>query len=141
MKKLLFIFCVLLGFTANTQIVRHEATKDSIVWKRKMSTLPKLYFYQHVDTTKNSYTFYFKNYNYQYITDVQYISLGDLKTTKEFFMILQEVANGAEKITITLSGKTWTASKSMGSIFVFSSNSSFLINKSEIETIIDILNK
>lgn len=141
MKKIVFLICVLTSFIANTQIVRHETSKDSIVWKRKTSTLPKLYFFQNVDTAQNRYTFYFKNYNYQYITDVQYISLGDLKTTKEFFVILQEVISKEEKVTITLDGKTWSINKSMGSVYVMSNNSSFLINKNEIENIIEILNK
>jgi hypothetical protein len=83
---------------------------------------------------------YFQNSKYTQIRDIQYITLGDLATTKEFFNLLLKVVDGTEeKITIELDKATWIISKSMGSISIWSSYKSFYLSKKNVETILELL--
>lgn len=139
MKKVIFTLGIALAsYKAGAQIVVKETMKDSVVWYNKLVGVPKLVcFYS---TEETSYTLYFQNAKYTQIRDIQYLSIGDLATTKEFFGILLKVADGTdEKVTIELDKATWIISKSMGNVSVWSSYESFYLSKKNIETIIGLL--
>ena len=137
MKKLFLTLGLGLSLSAYSQIVVKETSKDSVVWHNKLSGLPKLVcFYT---SERSDYTFYFQNAKYTTITDIKYLSLGDIETAKEFFNLLLGIANGGEKLTIELDEETWIISKSMGVVSVWSSYKSFYLTKKNIETIIESL--
>jgi hypothetical protein len=141
MKQLILTLgIVLTTCSLRAQIVVKESIKDSVVWQNKLMGVPKLLcFYSSEDT---SYTMYFQNAKYTQIRDIQYVSIGDLATTKEFFGILLKVADGTEeKVTIEMDKSTWLISKSMGSVMIWSSYESFYLSKKNIETILELLNQ
>jgi len=139
MKKLVLTLGVALAsYTSGAQIVVKETAKDSVVWYYKLVGLPKLLcFYSSENTI---YTIYFQNSKYTQIRDIQYLTIGDLATTKEFFNILLKVADGSEDVTIELDNATWIISKSMGNISIWSRYESFYLSKKNVETILSLLN-
>ena len=136
MKKL-FLLLVLSVSTAHSQIVVKEATKDSTVWYSKLTGLPKLtHFYS---PEKSWYTFYYKNLEYQYITDVDYISLGSKETTVEFFNILKKAFEDKKELTLELDGKTWFLKISSNMAIMTSSGTSFYLTNKHIDKILEAL--
>jgi hypothetical protein len=141
MKQLILTLgIVLTTCSLRAQIVVKESIKDSVVWQNKLMGVPKLLCFYSSEGT--SYTMYFQNAKYTQIRDIQYVSIGDLATTKEFFGILLKVADGTEeKVTIEMDKSTWLISKSMGSVMIWSSYESFYLSKKNIETILELLNQ
>ena len=139
MKKVILTLGIVFAcYQAESQIVIKESINDSIVWHSKMLGIPKLVHFYATDLSE--YVLYYQNANYTHIKDIQYITIGDIETTREFFNILLNVANGTtEDITIGLDGKTWIISKSMGSIMIWSSDSSFYLMRNNVESILKLL--
>jgi hypothetical protein len=139
MKKSVFKIVLLLGIilcsnTSYSQLIVNKVAKDSIVWqvKGKYSTLPKLvHFFEESD----SYVLYYKNAKYQTISDVDYLSIGDLTTTQQFFDLLKDVLENQQEYDIELDGKLWLLKKSGNSVMVFSSYSYFYLNTKQVEQI------
>jgi hypothetical protein len=138
MKKIGLILSLMFMSTLCVgQIVVRESVKDSVVWDNKLTGLPKLINYY--TSEYNSYSLHYKNAKYTTITDIDHISLGDKKTTIQFFEILKDVIDSEEKVTIELDGKIWIISKSMGSVYVWSEFSSFFISKKNLESVLILL--
>ena len=136
MKKL-FLLLVLSASTAYSQIVVKETTKDSIVWYSKLTGLPRLnHFY---DAEKNWYTLYYKNLEYQYITDVDYISLGSKESTIEFFNILKQALVDKKEINFDLDGKTWFLKTGYNMTIMSSSGTSFFLTNKNLDKILEAL--
>lgn len=136
MKKL-FLLLLLSAGTAHSQIVVKESVKDSVVWYWKLTGLPRLnHFY---DAERNWYTLYYKNLEYQYITDVDYISLGSKETTVEFFNILKKAFEDKKELTLELDGKTWFLKISSNMAVMTSSGTSFYLTNKHIDKILEAL--
>jgi hypothetical protein len=136
MKKL-FLFLVLSASTAYSQIVVKETTKDSIVWYSKLTGLPRLnHFY---DAEKNWYTLYYKNLDYQYITDIDYIHLGSKESTLEFFNILKQALVDKKELTLELDGKTWFLKTGSNMAIMSSSGTSFYLTNKNLDKILEAL--
>jgi hypothetical protein len=138
MKKLFLLF-VLAASTAHSQIVVKETAKDSIVWYSKLTGLPRLnHFY---DAEKNWYTLYYKNLEYQYITDVDYISLGSKETTIEFFTILKNALDEKKELNFELDGKLWFLKTGSNMAIMSSSGTSFYLTNKNLDKILEALSK
>jgi hypothetical protein len=136
MKKL-FLLLVLSASTAHSQIVVKEATKDSTVWYSKLTGLPKLiHFY---GTDANRYTLFYKNLEYQYITDVDYISLGSKESTIEFFTILKTTLEEKKEVNFDLDGKTWFLKTGSKMAIMSSSGTSFYLTEKNLTNILEVL--
>jgi hypothetical protein len=136
MKKL-FLLLVLSASTAYSQIVVKETTKDSIVWYSKLTGLPRLnHFY---DAEKNWYTLYYKNLDYQYITDIDYIHLGSKESTLEFFNILKQALVDKKELTLELDGKTWFLKTGSNMAIMSSSGTSFYLTNKNLDKILEAL--
>ncbi len=136
MKKLLLLL-LLSASAAHSQIVVKETTKDSTVWYNKLTVLPKLtHFY---DSESNWYTLYYKNLEYQYITDVDYISLGSKENTIEFFNILKQALVDKKELTLELDGKTWFLKVGSSMAFMSSSGTSFYLTNKNLDKILEAL--
>jgi len=138
MKKLFLLF-VLAASTAHSQIVVKETAKDSTVWYSKLTGLPKLtHFYS---TENNWYTLYYKNLEYQYITDVDYISLGSKETTIEFFTILKNALDEKKELNFELDGKLWFLKTGSNMAIMSSSGTSFYLTNKNLDKILEALSK
>jgi len=136
-KVILSVASFMVLSTSYSQIVVKETTKDSTVWYWKLTGLPKLtHFY---DVEKNWYTLYYKNLEYQYITDVDYISLGSKETTVEFFNILKKAFEDKKELTLELDGKTWFLKISSNMAIMTSSGTSFYLTNKHIDKILEAL--
>jgi hypothetical protein len=136
MKKL-FLLLVLSVSTAHSQIVVKEATKDSTVWYSKLTGLPKLtHFY---DAESNWYTLYYKNLDYQYITDIDYIHLDSKENTIEFFNILKQALVDKKELTLELDGKTWFLKTGSNMAIMSSSGTSFYLTNKNLDKILEAL--
>jgi hypothetical protein len=136
MKKL-FLLLVLSASTAHSQIVVKESTKDSTVWYSKLTGLPKLtHFY---DAEKNWYTLYYKNLDYQYITDIDYIHLDSKENTIEFFNILKQALVDKKELTFELDGKTWFLKTGSNMAIMSSSGTSFYLTNKNLDKILEAL--
>lgn len=136
MKKL-FLLLVLSAGTAHSQIVVKESTKDSTVWYWKLTGLPKLTHFYNAET--NWYTLYYKNLEYQYITDVDYISLNSKENTVEFFNILKKAFEDKKELTFELDGKTWFLKISSNMAIMTSSGTSFYLTDKHVNKILEAL--
>jgi hypothetical protein len=136
MKKL-FLLLLLSAGTAHSQIVVKEATKDSTVWYWKLTGLPKLTHFYNAET--NWYTLYYKNLEYQYITDVDYISLNSKENTVEFFNILKKAFEDKKELTFELDGKTWFLKISSNMAIMTSSGTSFYLTDKHVNKILEAL--
>jgi hypothetical protein len=136
MKKL-FLLLVLSASTAHSQIVVKETTKDSTVWYSKLTGLPKLtHFY---DAEKNWYTLYYKNLEYQYITDIHYIHLGSKESTVEFFNILKQAIVDKKELNFELDGKTWFLKTGSNMAYMSSSGTTFFLTNKNLDKILEAL--
>ena len=136
MKKL-FLLLLLSAGTAHSQIVVKESTKDSTVWYWKLTGLPKLTHFYNAET--NWYTLYYKNLEYQYITDVDYISLNSKENTVEFFNILKKAFEDKKELTFELDGKTWFLKISSNMAIMTSSGTSFYLTDKHVNKILEAL--
>lgn len=138
MKKLILtIASIMMLSISYSQIVVKESIKDSVVWYWKLTGLPKLtHFYS---PEKSWYTLYYKNLEYQYITDVDYISLGSKETTVEFFNILKKAFEDKKELTLELDGKTWFLKISSNMAIITSSGTSFYLTNKHIDKILEAL--
>lgn len=140
MKKLILsVASFMVLSTSYSQITVKESIKDSVVWYNKLTALPRLnHFY---DAERNWYTLYYKNLDYQYITDVDYISLGSKESTIEFFNILKKSFEDKKELTIELDGKTWFLKTGSNMAFMSSSGTSFYLTNKNLDKILEALNK
>ena len=136
MKKL-FLLLVLSAGTAHSQIVVKEATKDSTVWYSKLTGLPKLIHFYGIDSDR--YTLFYKNLEYQYITDVDYISLGSKESTIEFFTILKTTLEEKKEVNFDLDGKTWFLKTGSKMAIMSSSGTSFYLTEKNLTNILEAL--
>jgi hypothetical protein len=135
MKKLLIILVLLSAFSVNAQLIVKEAAKDSIVWQTsKLQALPQLMMFK--TEGLNSYTMYYKNAKYTSITDIDYISIGDLETTKQFFGLCKTVVSEDKEFNITLGKESILLKKSMGSVVIWKSSSYFYLTEKQIDSIL-----
>ncbi len=138
MKKLILsVASFMVLSTSYSQIVVKESTKDSTVWYSKLTGLPKLMHFYGTDTDR--YTLFYKNLDYQYIVDVDYISLGSKESTIEFFTILQQILETKKEVNFELDGKLWFLKTGSNMAIMSSSGTSFYLTKKNLENIIEIL--
>lgn len=135
MKKLIFSVSILFATTATAQLKIQQTAKDTVIWQSsKLSSVPKLIRFS-IDST-DSYTLYYQNAKYTAITDIDYVTLGDYATTKQFFELVAEVIEKNTEYTVEIDGKMWLIKKSLGSVAVWSEFTSFYLNQKQIETIL-----
>jgi hypothetical protein len=135
MKKLLIILVLLSAFSVNAQLVVKEAAKDTTIWQpSKLQNLPKLIRFKTDDL--ESYTMYYKNAKYTSITDIDYISIGDLETTKQFFGLCKTVISEGKEFNLTLGKESIMLKKSMGGTMIWKSGSYFYLTDKHIDSIL-----
>jgi len=138
MKKLLFILVLLSAPIVNAQLIVKEAAKDTVIWQAtKLSTVPKLVKF--TLEGEESYSIYYKNAKYTSITDINYITTGDLETTKQFFELCKTVIAEGKEYNIELDGKSLSLTKSIGNVMIWSSTSYFYLSEKNIESILEKL--
>ena len=104
-SQLVLLFGLGLNLSVYSQIVVKEASKDSVVWKSKLTGLPKLVnFYGE----NNSYALYYKNLEYQHITEIDYISFKDKETAIDFFNVLKNTGQEQKEVTFDFNVKNYT---------------------------------
>lgn len=136
MKKL-FLLLVLSASTAHSQIVVKETAKDSVIWYSKLTGLPKLIHFYGTDTDR--YTLFYKNLEYQYITDVDYISLGSKESTIEFFNVLKQTLEEKKEVNFELDGKTWFLKTGSKMAMMSSSGTNFYLTEKNLNNILELL--
>jgi hypothetical protein len=138
MKNLILIVLALITLNANAQLVVKEAAKDTVVWQAsKLTVIPKIMKFT-VDSI-DSYTIYYRNATYTTITDIDYFSTGDLKTTIEFYELCQKVINEDKEYNLELDGKIIIVQKSMGAAFIWMRDSYFYLNSKNLTSILEAL--
>ena len=136
MKSILLIIAVVLGITANAQLVVKEAAKDTVIWQgTKLSAVPKIIKFS-VDSV-DSYTIYYRNAKYTAITDINYLTTGDYATTKQFYELCKQILTDGKEYTVELDNKTISLKKSMGTIMIWMSDSYFYLSEKNIDTILE----
>lgn len=138
MKKLLVILVSLVALNVNAQLVVKEAAKDTVIWQlSKLNTVPKLVKFSSEEA--DSYTIYYRNAQYSTITDIDYITTGNLETTKQFFELCKTVVTTGKEYNLELDGKNISLSKTMGSTMIYMKNSYFYLAEKSITAILEKL--
>lgn len=138
MKKLILSVASFIVLSASySQIVVKETAKDSTVWYSKLTGLPKLTHFYGEDIDR--YTLFYKNLNYQYIVDVNYISLGSKEDALEFFNLLRQTLEEKKEVNFELDGKTWFLKTGSNMAIMSSTGTSFYLTKKNLENIIENL--
>jgi hypothetical protein len=86
-----------------------------------------------------SYVIYYKNAKYPSITDIQYITTGDLETSKQFFELCKTVIVEDKQFSIDLDKKSISLQKSLGAVMVYMSSSYFYLTEKQIDLILEKL--
>lgn len=129
---------IMIGFASNAQLVIQEAAKDTVIWQAsKLTTLPKLVKF--TLEGENSYTIYYRNAKYSSITDVDYISTGDLETTKQFFELCKQVITENKEYNIQLDNKAISLTKTMSTVMIWMSGSYFYLSEKNLVSILEKL--
>ena len=138
MKKLLVILVSVVALNVNAQLVIKEATKDTVIWQAtKLSVVPKIVRFE--TEGEYSYYIYYKNAKYTSITDINYLTTGDLETTKQFFELCKTVIVENKEFSIQLDNKSISLQKSLGSVMIYMSNSYFYLTGKQIDLILEKL--
>jgi hypothetical protein len=138
MKNLILIALTVLSFNGYSQIVVKETPKDTIIWQQsKLINLPKLVRFSF--DNEFSYVIYYKNAKYSSITDINYITTGDLETTKQFFELCKSVIVDDKEFSIDMDKKSISLQKSLGAVMVYMSNSYFYLTEKQIDLILEKL--
>jgi hypothetical protein len=82
---------------------------------------------------------YYKNLEYQYITDVDYIYLGSKESTIEFFNILKQALVDKKEVNFDLDGKTWFLKTGSNMAIMSSSGTSFYLTNKHVDKILEAL--
>lgn len=136
MKKLLFITILLSAFMTNAQIVIKEAPKDTVIWQAtKLSTVPKIVRFE--VEGEYSYTIYYKNAKYTAITDIDYLTTGDLETTKQFYELCKTVLAEDKEYNIEMDNKSILIKKSLGNVMIYTSISHFYLSEKQVTSILE----
>lgn len=138
MKKLLFIAIMLGAFSVNAQIVIKESPKDTVIWQAtKLSTVPKIVRFE--VEGEYSYTMYYKNAKYTAITDIDYLTTGDLETTKQFYDLCYTAITEGKEYNIEMDNKSIVIKKAMGNVMIYTSISHFYLSEKQVTSIIEKL--
>lgn len=138
MKKLLFIAIMLGAFSVNAQLVIKESPKDTVIWQAtKLSSVPKIVRFE--AEGEYSYTIYYKNAKYTAITDINYLTTGDLETTKQFYELCKIVLAEEKEYNIEMDNKSILIKKSLGNVMIWMSSSYFYLSEKNITGIIEKL--
>jgi len=138
MKNLILIALTVLSFNGYSQIVVKETPKDTIIWQQsKILTLPKLMRFSF--DNEFSYVIYYKNAKYPSITDINYITTGDLETSKQFFELCKSVIVEDKQFSIDMDNKSISLQKSLGAVMVYMSSSYFYLTTKQIDSILEKL--
>ena len=138
MKNLILIALTVLSFNGYSQLVVKESPKDTIIWQQsKLISLPKLMRFSF--DNEFSYVIYYKNAKYPSITDIQYITTGDLETSKQFFELCKTVIVEDKQFSIDLDKKSISLQKSLGAVMVYMSSSYFYLTEKQIDLILEKL--
>lgn len=139
MKKLLVILVSLVALNVNAQLVVREAAKDTTVWQAsKFYTVPKIVKF-YTDSIE-SYTIYYKNAKYTQITDIDYITTGDLETTKQFYELCKQVIIDGKEYNLQLNNKSVSLKKgTMSTVMIWSDGSYFYLSDKYLTSILSKL--
>jgi hypothetical protein len=138
MKNLILIALTVLSFNGYSQLVVKESPKDTIIWQQsKLISLPKIMRFSF--DNEFSYVIYYKNAKYPSITDIQYITTGDLETSKQFFELCKTVIVEDKQFSIDLDKKSISLQKSLGAVMVYMSSSYFYLTEKQIDLILEKL--
>lgn len=139
MKKLLVILVSMMALNVNAQLVVKETPKDTVIWQEsKLAILPKIIRFSTEEV--HSYIIYYKNAKYTSITDVNYLTIGDLETTKQFFQLCKSVLTEDKEYSITLGKKDISLKKSsLNSVWVWTDGSYFYLSGKQLDSILEKL--
>ena len=138
MKKLIFILFAIVSINANAQLVVKEAAKDTVVWQAtKMSSVPKIVKFS--VEGEESYTIYYRNAQYTAITDIDYLTTGDLETTRQFFELCKQVLTEDKEYNVELANKNLSLKKTMGNVMIWTAGSYFYLSEKNLTSILEKL--
>lgn len=139
MKKLLVILVSLVALNVNAQLVVKEAAKDTTIWQAsKLYTVPKIVKFS-ADSV-DSYTIYYRNAKYTQITDIDYITTGDLETTKQFYELCKSVIKEDKEYNLQLNNKNVSLKKgTMGTVMIWTDGSYFYLSDKYLTAILEKL--
>lgn len=138
MKKVIFILFAIVSINANAQLVVKEAAKDTVIWQAtKMSSVPKIVKF--TVEGEDSYTIYYRNAQYTAITDIDYLTTGDLETTKQFFELCKQVLAEDKEYNVELDNKAISLKKTMGTVMIWMPGSYFYLSEKHLTSILEKL--
>lgn len=139
MKKLLVILVSVMALNVNAQLVVKEASKDTTIWQEsKLAILPKIIRFSTEGV--HSYTIYYKNAKYSSITDINYLSIGDLETTRQFFELCKSVITENKEYSITIGTKDTNLRKtSLNNVWIYTDGSYFQLSGKQLDSILEKL--
>lgn len=130
-KQILIIATALLSLNTFGQISVKESAQSDKVWSSFTRTQHVVRFVQESDT---SYTFYYKNFKYSHITDIQYFTIGSKEDVNGFLDLIQDVIDNKKEYDITLpSGDRISLQKTLNSCYVYTSKGFTYFDKNQIE--------
>jgi len=139
MKKITIILAsVMMSLMANSQIqVSESKTERLTVSLTRSQTLSM--FINEADTT---FAFYYKNYEYKTITDIQYFSIEDKAELLSLLDLIEDVLVNKKEYNIKLTnGTQMKLSKVMGTCYIFTLKGHTYFDKKNLSKMREFVNK
>ena len=141
MKKLILLSMMTLsmGLTAQISIEETSDVKKKI-WRTSVRSQSITEYYESAGDT--SYVFFYKNYKYKSIIDVQYLTIQNQAELKQLLGLIRSVIDEGKEYTITLgSGDAVILAKTMGTCEIFTTKGYTYFDKKSIDKILEAIDQ
>jgi hypothetical protein len=138
MKKVILAIVTMMSLTANSQMTVSEDRTERL----KISTTRAQTISMFISDTDTSYAFYYKNYKYKTIVNLQYFTIADKVEALALMDLIEGVILNKKEYTITLtSGEVILLKRAMGTCEIFSTKGYTYFDKKNISKVREFLNK
>lgn len=133
-RVILTIAIAITGVMANAQIEVKAQAKTDVVWQAtKLSNVPNITAF--TSDEDSTYAMYYRNAEYQYIVEIDYISFNSKDDVLQFRDLCLAVANGGDNVIVDINGETYSIVKSSWTVMIRKSGSFFYLSKKQLESI------
>ena len=137
MKKIILIAVVMMSLTVNSQIqISESQTERLTVSLTRSQTLVRF-----TNETETTFAFYYKNYKYKTLTDIQYFKIEDEAELLSLLDLIEDVLVNKKEYNIKLTNGTQIIlKKTMGTCYIFTSKGYTYFDKKNLSKIRGFIN-
>jgi len=138
MKKLVLLLGIMMSLTANSQIEINETKTERLTVSLTRAQTLSMF----IDQSDTTFAFYYKNYEYKTITDIQYFAIDDKAELLSLLDLIEDVLVNKKQYDIKLTnGTQMKLSKVMGTCYIFTMKGYTYFDKKNLSKMREFLNR